>query len=132
MRPALKAHLERELRDSSAAEASGDIASAWRSLERAHVLSQAHAWPHVRVHGLMFGFAWRRRRVRELIGQAVRILVAGPGSLLGRAPLGNTGGSDVGMFTPVKIPDDLQAMLQPCALSSSERGTEPDANSRDS
>ncbi|QRK07780.1 DUF3703 domain-containing protein [Archangium violaceum] len=60
----------------------------------------------------MFTFAWRTRDWRELLGQVPRLALAGPGSRLGRAPLGNTGGTDVGIFTPMVIHEDLQAMLR--------------------
>ena len=93
------------------AERENDLARAWRHLERAHVLSQAYAWPHVCVHGRMLGFAWRRRDGRELLGQLPRLLLAAPGSWTGRAPRGNTGGADVGIFMPMEIPAELQAVL---------------------
>ncbi len=111
MRSPLKEHLEGELAQATAAEARGEFARAWRFLERAHVLSQAAAWPHVGVHWAMFTHAWRRRDVREILGQLPRLLLAAPGSWLGRAPLGNTGGADVGIFTPMPVPEDLRAKL---------------------
>jgi hypothetical protein len=111
MRAMLVHHVKRELDLARAGEASGDLGAAWRSLERAHVLSQRHAGPHVAVHVRMLAFAWRHRRWREVFGQVPRILLAAPGSWLGRAPRGNTGGADVGIFTPMPIPDDLQAAL---------------------
>jgi hypothetical protein len=112
MRPRLREHFEQELRQAVACEMRGELDSAWNHLERAHILSQAHAGPHIQVHWKMFTFAWRTRDVRELLGQLPRILLAGPGSLLGRAPLGNTGGTDVGIFTPMPIPQDLEALLR--------------------
>ncbi|MCY1076844.1 DUF3703 domain-containing protein [Archangium lansingense] len=112
MTPKLREHFERELRQSAEAEARGDLPTAWTLLERAHILSQAHAGPHLWVHWRMFTFAWRRRNMHELLGQVPRLLLAGPGSLLGRAPLGNTGGASVGIFTPMPIPEDLQALLR--------------------
>lgn len=112
MTPKLRGYFETELGKASEAEREGDLPRAWRHLERAHVLSQAHAGPHVRVHGRMFTFGWRRRNARELLGQLARILVAAPGSWLGRAPLGNTGGADVGILVPMPIPEDLQALLR--------------------
>jgi hypothetical protein len=111
MTPKLRAAFEAELRDAHHTESQGDLARAWRHLERAHILSQAYAGPHVRVHCRMFAFGWRRRDARELAGQLARILVAGPGSWLGRAPLGNTGGANVGILTPMPIPEDLRALL---------------------
>jgi hypothetical protein len=113
MPPRLKEALQDELRAAEVSERARELARAWRHLERAHVLSQAFAWPHVRVHIAMLTFAWRRRDRRELLGQVARIVVAAPGSLLGRAPRGNTGGSNVGILTPMAIPDDLRALLEP-------------------
>lgn len=111
MKPELRGHFDAELAAAIAAERNGNTANAWGHLERAHILSQAHAWPHIRVHGRMFAFAWRRRDVREILAQIPRLILAGPGSLFGRAPLGNTGGSSVGIFTPMPVPDDLKRLL---------------------
>jgi len=101
-----------ELAGARAAESEHDFARAWSHLERAHVLSQAHAWPHLRVHGRMLACAWHRRDLREAAGQLPRLLLAAPGSWTGRAPRGNTGGADVGIFTPMAIPADLEALLR--------------------
>ena len=87
MKPVLKSAFATELELASAAAAVGDHARSWSHLERAHILSQAYAWPHVWVHWRMLAFAWRRRALREIIGQLARIVVAAPGSWLGRAPL---------------------------------------------
>lgn len=112
MKPRLREHFEHELSQSVEAESRGELYSAWTFLERAHILGQAHVIPHLRVHGAMFAFAWRTRDWRELLGQVPRLVLAGPGSLFGRAPLGNTGGADVGIFTPMPIPEELQALLR--------------------
>ena len=112
MKPKLREHFERELQQAAAAEARGELEAAWRRLERAHILSQAYAGPHLRVHWRMFTFAARKRDWRELAGLVPRLLLAGPGSLLGRAPMGNTGGSNVGIFTPMPISEELQALLR--------------------
>lgn len=111
MNAALRESFQAELAMARTAEVRGDVRLAWRSLERAHVLSQAFAGPHLRVHWVMAGFAWRRWDVRELLGQLPRLLLAAPGSWSGRAPRGNTGGSNVGIFTPMEIPADLQLLL---------------------
>jgi hypothetical protein len=111
MKPVLRAAFATELQLASAAVELGDHARSWKHLERAHILSQAYAWPHVWVHGLMLASAWRRRDLREIVGQVTRVMVAAPGSWLGRAPLGNTGGADVGILTPMPIPADLQRVL---------------------
>ncbi|RKG72760.1 DUF3703 domain-containing protein [Corallococcus terminator] len=111
MSPHLRGHFEQELLQAREAEARREPDAAWTHLERAHILSQAHVLPHLRVHGSMSAFAWRAHDWRELLGQLPRLLLAGPGSLLGRAPRGNTGGADVGIFTPMPIPEDLQRIL---------------------
>ncbi len=112
MKPTLRVAFEAELRQAVEAEQGAELPRAWRHLERAHILSQAHAGPHIRVHVLMFTYGWRRGDMREMLGQFARILLAGPGSWLGRAPLGNTGGANVGILTPMRIPEDLQALLE--------------------
>jgi hypothetical protein len=54
----------------------------------------------------MLAFAIRTRDRREALGQLPRLIFAAPGSWIGRAPQGNTGGADVGIFTPMEIPAD--------------------------
>jgi hypothetical protein len=59
----------------------------------------------------MFTSALRRRDGHELVGQVFRMIVAAPGSMTGKYPVGNTGGADVSAFTPMPIPDDLRSLL---------------------
>jgi hypothetical protein len=94
-----------------AARAGGDVAGEWAHLERAHVLSQPMAVRHVRTHVAMLRVAIRRRDRREILGQLLRVAVAGPGSLTGRYPVGNTGGADVSARLVMPIPDDLKSIL---------------------
>lgn len=112
MTPRIREAFDAELAAARALEAAGDAAGAWRALERSHILSQRWAWPHLRSHAAMFALAWRSSDAREMAGQVLRLLLAAPGSLLGRAPLGNTGRSNVGAFTPMAIPEDLAALLR--------------------
>lgn len=107
----IKIAMNHELELARMAEQTGNLNEAWRHLERAHVLSQRDAWPHVLVHARMLGFGLRRGDAREVTGQVVRLLVAAPGSWLGRAPLGNTGGANVGILTPMPLPKDLKLLL---------------------
>jgi hypothetical protein len=103
------------IRDAWAAERAGarqartrrDTSSEWRHLERAHIISQPLATAHVRTHLAMLGYGLRRRDRREVTGQLVRLLVAGPGSAVGRYPLGNTGGANVNALSPLAVPADL-------------------------
>ncbi|MEW1843051.1 DUF3703 domain-containing protein [Nonomuraea angiospora] len=84
----------------------------WRHLERAHVISQPWPWPHTRNHIAMFALAVAQRDRREALGQVVRIIVAAPGSALGRYPEGNTGRAAVGLTQPMPVPEDLAALLR--------------------
>src|SRR5918998_6283791 len=100
-----------EMATARAARARGDVAAAWHHLERAHILSQPMAGPHVRTHVAMLGHGIRRRDRREVLGQIVRLAVAAPGTWTERYPVGNTGGADVNALQPMPIPDDLRAIL---------------------
>lgn len=107
----LRSHLERELASARSSGRHRDWETAWTHLERAHILSQADPWAHTRVHWRMLLLGVAQRHPREIVGQAIRTLLAAPSSALGRAPLGNTGRSHVGLFTPMPIPEDLQTVL---------------------
>jgi hypothetical protein len=100
-----------ELAEALRARERGDRALQWRHLERAHIVSQPLAGPHVRTHVAMLGFALRTGRAGEVMGQLLRILVAAPGSWTGKYPVGNTGGADVSAFRPMPVPPDLRAVL---------------------
>lgn len=88
-----------------------DVDEMWRALERAHILSQSWGWPHTRAHWEMLRLAVRCRDRGEAVGQVLRLAFGGIASAIGRAPAGNTGRTDVGLFTPMPIPEDLLAVL---------------------
>lgn len=87
----------------------------WYALERAHILSQPWAVPHTKAHAAMLGVAWRERNRREAVGQVIRLVVAAPGSALGKYPEGNTGRATVPLTKPLPIPADLAALLASAA-----------------
>lgn len=95
---------------SRSAEERGDHATAWRHLERAHILGQMAVWPHVGIHARMLRFAVVRWDPSEIIGQLVRIVIAGPGSYTGTVPIGDTGRAR-SPSPPPPVPDDLRAVL---------------------
>jgi hypothetical protein len=109
--PAIRARLAADRRAASWAHHEGDTGEAWRLLERSHILSQPWPWAHVRSHLGMLRLATRTRDRREIAGQVFRILVAGPGSALGRYPLGNTGRASVSATLPMPVPKDLAELL---------------------
>lgn len=108
MPPRIGAAYQAEMR---AARASTQPEERWRHLERAHIISQPWPWPHTRNHIAMFALAITQRDQREALGQVLRIIVAAPGSALGRYPEGNTGRAHVGLTQPMPLPDDLAALL---------------------
>lgn len=111
MRPKLREHFESELQQARQAIAGTDNSLVWNGLARAHILGQFDVGPHLRVHIWMFLFALKTLNTREIFGQIPRLLLAAPGSLFKKAPRGNTGLSDVGIFQPMNIPEDLQSIL---------------------
>ena len=110
-RPRLVQAWRSELSAAGACRVSGDLAGEWGHLERAHILSQPMARHHVRTHLAMLGAGIRRHDHREILGQLARTIVAGPGTLTGRYPIGNTGGANVPAMAAMPIPTDLQAVL---------------------
>ena len=111
-RSALRAAWSDEIAEAHSARVRADVTLEWKHLERAHILSQPIATAHVRTHVAMLAYGFRRRDRREIVGQLVRLIVAGPGSLTGRYPVGNTGGADVSALRPMRLPDDLRAILE--------------------
>ena len=101
-----------EVRRARDALAKQDYASAYRHVERAHIIGQRHLWPHTLSHLLFLLIGYRRRDYREILGQLVRIPLGMLGSALGRVPVGNSGGANVNMFKRMPIPADLQKQLE--------------------
>ena len=112
MHPTLQAAYASEMRAVELALARDDIDGAFMHLERAHVLGQWHVGPHVLAHLGMLRIGWRRRDLREIVGQLLRIPGGAIGSAMGRVPRGNTGGSRVSAFREMPIPPDLRELLQ--------------------
>ena len=101
-----------ELREYRTARAIGEVAAAWRHLERAHILAQPRLWLHMGSHMTMFAFAFSRRDMREMSGQLLRIALVPLGALTGRLPTGNTGRARVSAFAPMPVPDDLRTYVR--------------------
>lgn len=111
MHPQLRSAFEQELLAAQAAYQRQEWREAFRLLERAHILGQHHALPHTRTHILFLKVAWQRRDVWEIVGQVLRIVGGFIGSLIGKVPVGNSGGADVSIFAEMPIPDDLREIL---------------------
>ncbi len=94
-----------------AARSANDVAKAWSTLERAHIVSQPYLVPHVANHWAMLGFAAAQGDAKEMVGQVVRLALAPLGALTGRIPIGNIGRATVSAFKPMPIPEDLRDTL---------------------
>lgn len=80
-------------------------------LERAHILGQYNVKAHTLSHIYMLKIAWKRRAIKEFLGQLIRIPLGIIGSSVGIVPTGNTGGSNVSAFKKMEIPEDLKIFL---------------------
>lgn len=107
----LKRFVEEELASHHRARRDSHTADAWTALERAHVLSQPDAWLHTRVHLAMLRFAIGLGDWMEVRGQVARIAVAGIGSLLGKAPRGNTGRATVPIMAVMPLDPEIAVKL---------------------
>ena len=110
-RGALVACWRAELVAARAARRASDNDAAWHHLERAHIVSQPLAGPHIRTHVAMLAQGYRERSLHEIVGQLARLTVAGPASLARRYPVGNSGRATVSAFTPMRLPEDLAELL---------------------
>jgi hypothetical protein len=107
----IRAYVELELSAAQAAERAGEPQTAFRHLERAHVLGQSSTVQHVRVHMAMLLWGLRRQDRHEVLGQITRLIGAATKTWIGLIPQGNTGGANVSAFRHMPIPDDLADLI---------------------
>jgi len=91
--------------------ADGKLDKAFAHLERAHIIGQAFVVLHARAHWWMLKVDILRERPFAALGQIVRIVLGILGSTIGVVPVGNTGGSNVGMFARMPIEPELQDII---------------------
>jgi hypothetical protein len=108
----IRKYIDVEVEKAAHLVAKNDLDSAFRHLERAHVLGQSITYEHTRVHFLMLKIGWKRRDWREVAGQIFRIVGASTKTLFGIYPIGNTGGANVSPFRPMMIAEDLQKIIK--------------------
>lgn len=109
----LKTHFENELKMYGAEFEKSNLPSAWRHLERAHIIGQPWPGEHTYVHWLMLKFSFKIKSWKEILGQIPRLLVGGVKSFVGRIPVGNTGGANVPPLRPMEIPQDIRELMMP-------------------
>ena len=79
MHPILKSAFDAEMLAARQDLANDSLDQAFAHLERAHVLGQWYVRTHVISHWGMLRIGWRRRDLREILGQLIRI----PGGMIG-------------------------------------------------
>jgi len=101
---------EQEVERADQALQRDDFETAFRHLERAHVLAQRMTARHTFIHWRMLVAGLRRGDVREVVGQ---LRGSWPRSC-SRAlwvPRGNTGRAHVSATAPMPVPDDLRHLV---------------------
>lgn len=111
MKSALRHAIEQALLHADKASRQADYPSAFRWLERAHILSQRLPLRHAHTHWLMLRLGWRSGDLREVLGQVPRIVAALLFSTIW-VPSGNSGRARVSAFAPMPVADDLQQLLR--------------------
>jgi hypothetical protein len=101
---------EREMERADQALQRGDFETAFRHLERAHVLAQRKTGRHTFIHWRILVAGLRRGDVREVVGQLPRIVAS---ILFSRewAPRGNSGRARVRAYKPMPVPADLRHLV---------------------
>lgn len=99
----IKPYVEAELKLAVIANSMGESSLAFKHLENAHVIGQESTYFHVKVHCLMFIWAFQRRNITELFGQVIRVIGAATKTAIGLVPTGNTGGSNISPFKVMPI-----------------------------
>jgi len=112
MNPRQDEAFEQEITAARALMRRGEHEQAFIHLERAHVLGQQDAVPHVLSHWLMLRVAVHRREPAAMLGQAARIVLGAVGSLVGSVPTGNTGGTNISMFKRLPIEPELLEIIE--------------------
>ena len=112
MKPALRKAFNAEMGAAIALYQAGQLAEAFRHLEVAHVLGQRHVGPHVVNHYWMLKVGIKRHSMSEVVGQMVRILLGAVSSAVGIVPVGNTGGTNVGMFKRLPIDPGIEHLMR--------------------
>jgi len=107
MNPILREAFNKEMKIAKELYLTQNWDEAFSHLEIAHILGQRNAIPHTINHWWMLKIGIRKKDRKEIIGQVIRLLVAGIGSLLGRTPIGNTGGANLGILTPLPLTNEV-------------------------
>lgn len=101
---------EREVQQADRALRREDFETAFRHLERAHVLAQRMTGRHTFIHWRMLVAGLKRGDLREVAGQLPRIVASLLFSRLW-VPRGNSGRARVSALQPMPVPEDLRHLV---------------------
>lgn len=104
-------YVDEELLLARKAKELGLVKLEFQHLENAHVIGQESTFLHVKVHGLMLFWGYRNNNIKEVFGQALRIIGAATKTAMGLVPQGNTGGANVSPFKVMEIKPKHQNMI---------------------
>lgn len=102
---------ESEVEQAEKALQRDDFETAFRHLERAHVLAQRRTIRHTFIHWRMLVAGLRRGDMREVFGQLPRIVAS---ILVSRlwVPRGNSGRARDSAFASMPVPADLRHLVR--------------------
>jgi hypothetical protein len=109
---ALAEAIDAEFREATRKSRADDALHAFTHLERAHVLGQKHTIVHVRAHWAMLHYARQYGGAKDVVGQIGRLVGATLFTWLW-VPDGNTGGTNIGAFEKLPIPQELRDLIAP-------------------
>jgi hypothetical protein len=113
----LRPFYQRELKAYYSCLQEDNLQSAWRHLEKAHVIGQAYPIDHSLVHWKMLQFGIRIKSIKEITGQIPRLLVGGVKSFVGKIPVGNTGGANVPPLKPLPIEQEIREIFEQAGIA---------------
>lgn len=111
MREVLRSAITKAFHEAGLAIRSKDYPTAYRWLERAHILTQRMPLAHARSHWRMLKVGFLTRDWREVVGQVPRIFAALAFSKVW-VPVGNTGRARVSAFSVIPLTADLEELLR--------------------
>ena len=113
MNDKLRQAFDAAMAESIALYEQGEFARAFQHLELAHVLGQKYVVPHIATHYRMLRIGVKMRSPAQVWGQLIRIVLGALGSAVGVVPVGNTGGTNVGMFRRMPVDDRVRELMEP-------------------
>ena len=113
MKAIVQEQFKAELRRAQIAIAEQAFETAWKALQRAHILGQRHAIAHMIVHWNMLQLAWTQRDFQEVARQLLPTVLAIPLTLLfGQLRSLRGGKAHVHDLEEMGIPEDIQRLLK--------------------